>query len=259
MKLKKEYYLGILPIILLLIPDIIVRTGHPFEFFNYSVHNTFCEIKSNGIFIQPIAAWTSLSFWWVSLWMSSRKKLLSPACAFLAMGSLLNHGCVCVLGNVLDWVGMWLVVSTLAISSITNTTNNNWLVPLAYGLSGLPAVLRFGTQTAQNGSYILLLIMGSITLILHLFKIKTVKTVKCGYLLKSLALLILSFICWFLDQTTWACKWSYGILHGLWHIGISLVLILLNTHTPIPITNIGLPTYHRRAYSESGLLLSHEL
>lgn len=184
---------------------------------------SFCEQKyvvSNYI-AEYYNTMSALSYVIVGiLFFRTRLKKLSIIMILLGLGTALLHGTLRFYGQWLDEISM-LILSFYIIKEVrflrfNKRTNNLYLFPLI-----LPYFVF-----ERYFCYFFIVFSLLQTYIYFIARKKVIKDTIEYYLIKSYSLiLIISFVCWLLDQLFCEYVMDYQ-LHAVWHVGTALALLL---------------------------------
>ena len=184
---------------------------------------SFCEEKYvvSDYIAEYYNTMSALSYVIVGiLFYRTRLKRLSGIMILLGLGTALLHGTLRFYGQWLDEISM-LILSFYIIKEVrflrfNKRTNNLYLFPLI-----LPYFVF-----ERYFCYFFIVFSLLQTYIYFIARKKVIKDTIEYYLIKSYSLiLIISFVCWLLDQLFCEYVMDYQ-LHAVWHVGTALALLL---------------------------------
>ena len=184
---------------------------------------SFCEEKYvvSDYIAEYYNTMSALSYVIVGiLFFRTRLKKLSIIMILLGLGTALLHGTLRFYGQWLDEISM-LILSFYIIKEVrflrfNKRTNNLYLFPLI-----LPYFVF-----ERYFCYFFIVFSLLQTYIYFIARKKVIKDTIEYYLIKSYSLiLIISFVCWLLDQLFCEYVMDYQ-LHAVWHVGTALALLL---------------------------------
>ena len=199
-----------------------------------SVEGCFCEAQRAGSVVQPVNAWSSLSFTLAGFLVAARtwqrkaalrtgnpgKGLLyAVAMVVIGLGSAFYHASLTFIGQFFDVLGMYLLVSFLVLVDVQRL---GWSRPRWFGWLYIGFNLTLAASLVWLPEARRLLFLGLILLVLVLellLRLQKRLQREAKYLLLALGAFGLAFVVWNLDNARLWCE-PTSILqgHALWHL-----------------------------------------
>ena len=196
----------------------------------------FCEARICGWIVEPANAWSNIFVVLAGILMimsvhrSNRKhlQLIGPCTVFMGVGSFFLHASATFTGQIVDLMGMLLVLSAFLDALLRMHWNSSGRTRIATFLFGtiVPSTLSCYFEFAGILLFALLLTG------LFLLTLKITTDIKNEFHLPSYnarfvrsflwgsALLLIAFSAWLFDVTGYICNpdnhWFNG--HALWHV-----------------------------------------
>ncbi len=186
-------------------------------------NHCFCESLHSGTFLQPANTFSSLIFVVAGIFLAYRYRnswsyIYSALLAFIGLGSFYYHARFTFVGQTIDTLGMYLLV-TLALLAILEKNKKYFLgYFLLMNTILLMSLIYLPTWRQQ--------IFGALVLILVAALWK--KAFFNKYLWISLLVLFTAFIIWICDITRIWCSPDRILQgHSIWHILCAVSAVLL--------------------------------
>lgn len=181
--------------------------------------NCFCEAVSSTIPKQPSNTWSSLGFVFVGLIIALKGKLpiftnlYSLALYFVGIGSAYYHALLSYTGQVLDVLGMFLVITTVLCYRWAQASGRNWI-----GVWLMLNAVALGAQAAVPSLRRYLFGIVMLVFLMQEFRLRSSTTSLRNFNI-ALGTFTLAFLVWTLDITRTVCQpdlWLQG--HAVWHL-----------------------------------------
>lgn len=209
---------------------------------------TFCEPNLCSHIVQPANAWSNLAFLVVGVLLAflSRKeqnllpKLFGPLAIFIGLASFMYHASYTFVGQMLDLLSMFLLISFILIVDLRRTawpffsTGNSIVLFIVLNIVSTAVMYFVRVIGGFNIGILIFALQVALVLILEVYLLtKSHFTSRMIYLLGALAIAAAGCVVWVYDyKRIWCDAATFHFIngHAVWHVLTAISLLFIYYH-----------------------------